>query len=110
MLKGYVLHSLGSEGFPDAVIVAESLERAIEFLGAELQEQVHETKWSIVFPVTCFQSPTPGSKEEKDTAGMWVHRISSQTGRDLIIYWDWRTEVGVAYFLEELPLLIPSST
>lgn len=109
MFKGYILYSRGSEGNPDAIVVAGSIEEAVRFLGAKLQVQVHETKWEIVFPVSLFDPPALGSKEELDTEGMWRYQIPSQGGRGLVILLNLEGEVEVAYFLEELPLLMPSS-
>ena len=109
MLRGFILYSRGSEGEVDAAIAAQSPEEAIALLGAELQGRVRENKWEISFPVGCFHPPALGSKEARDTEGMWRYEIPARAGKKIVIFRNLETEVEVLYYLEELPLLMPSS-
>lgn len=104
-LRAYTLSLPYNE--PDAIILAESPEKAAVLLGAELRSKQEEDDiWELVFPIKLFQPSLLGSEMEKRQDGMWHYDIPTREGKQIHLLLNLEGEVEAVMWLQEYPIVV----
>ena len=87
---------------PSCIILATSPEEAASLLKGEFRGRVKDGEiWEIAFPISLFDPPVLGSRDEQWKDGMWSYYIEATLGQRIELLLDLSNETEFVMWLVE---------